>query len=302
MSTDRDTTRIVRSWLEEGVTALPDRVLDTVLDQLPATHQRRSWWPPRRFALMNKIVPIAAAAAAVLVLAIVGYNLLPGGAFGGPPRPNPSATPSPVPSIPALGSGLLQPGRYAWYWSGPRVSFEVPSGWTAVAGRDIMNNTESASEIAWGAWLPDSLPVTHVYTDACRSEGNLDPIGPTVQDLVAAVDSQASTDASITDVVIGGLAAKRVEVVQSPGVDDRAACRHGVGGPLQIWADPAETGYFALKPEYSGLIHVLDVGAYRVVFTTVLGPDVTTEDTAELEDIISSIVFDTVAAGPSTAP
>ena len=28
MSTDRETTRMVRSWLEEGVTALPDRVLD----------------------------------------------------------------------------------------------------------------------------------------------------------------------------------------------------------------------------------------------------------------------------------
>jgi len=37
MSTDRETTRIVRSWLEEGVTALPDRVLDTVLDQVPVT-------------------------------------------------------------------------------------------------------------------------------------------------------------------------------------------------------------------------------------------------------------------------
>ena len=42
MSTDRDVNRIVRSWLEEGVSALPDRVLDTVLDQLPATPQRRA--------------------------------------------------------------------------------------------------------------------------------------------------------------------------------------------------------------------------------------------------------------------
>ncbi len=48
MSTERDVTRIVRSWLEEGATALPDRVLDTVLDQLPATSQRRAWWPARR--------------------------------------------------------------------------------------------------------------------------------------------------------------------------------------------------------------------------------------------------------------
>ena len=42
MSTDRDTTRIVRSWLEEGRTTLPDWVRDDVLDRLPATPQRRS--------------------------------------------------------------------------------------------------------------------------------------------------------------------------------------------------------------------------------------------------------------------
>ena len=53
MSTDRDVTRIVRSWLEDGATALPDRVLDTVLDQLPATPQRRAWWPARRLREMN---------------------------------------------------------------------------------------------------------------------------------------------------------------------------------------------------------------------------------------------------------
>ena len=59
MSTDRDTTRIVRSWLEEGVTALPDRVLDAVLDQVPATSQRRPWWPARRFREMNKALKLA---------------------------------------------------------------------------------------------------------------------------------------------------------------------------------------------------------------------------------------------------
>ena len=53
MSTDRDTTRIVRSWLDEGATALPDRVLDAVLDQVPATSQRRPLWPAWRFREMN---------------------------------------------------------------------------------------------------------------------------------------------------------------------------------------------------------------------------------------------------------
>ena len=58
MSTERDVNRIVRSWLEEGVAALPDRVLDTVLDQLPATPQRRAWWPVRRFGEMNNFTKV----------------------------------------------------------------------------------------------------------------------------------------------------------------------------------------------------------------------------------------------------
>ena len=48
MKPERDTTALVRSWLENGVTDLPDRVLDPVLDQLPATPQRRHAWQARR--------------------------------------------------------------------------------------------------------------------------------------------------------------------------------------------------------------------------------------------------------------
>ena len=93
MSTDRDTTRIVRSWLEEGATALPDRVLDAVLDQLPATSQRRPWWPVRRFDEMNNALKLAIAAAAVMVVALVGINLMPrSGSVGGPvPSMSPSS-------------------------------------------------------------------------------------------------------------------------------------------------------------------------------------------------------------------
>jgi hypothetical protein len=99
MSTDRETTRIVRSWLEDGVTVLPDRVLDAVLDQVPATPQRRSWWPAWRFSHMNTYAKFAIAGAAVLAVAVVGYNFLPGrGGVGGP-----TVTPSPSPAPLAVG-------------------------------------------------------------------------------------------------------------------------------------------------------------------------------------------------------
>ena len=94
MSADRDTTRIVRSWLEEGATALPDRVLDAVLDQVPATSQRRPLWPAWRFREMNNALKLAIAAVAVVVVAVVGITLLPrSGGVGGP---GPSPTPSPA--------------------------------------------------------------------------------------------------------------------------------------------------------------------------------------------------------------
>ena len=107
MNAERDVTRIVRSWLEEGVTALPDRVLDTVLDQVPATPQRRPRWSPRRFAPMNRVFLTASAAAAVLVVVILGYNLLPrSGGVGTQPTvaPSPSTNPSlsPSPAAPRI--------------------------------------------------------------------------------------------------------------------------------------------------------------------------------------------------------
>ena len=143
MSTDRDTTRIVRSWLEEGATALPDRVLDAVLDQVPATSQRRSRWPAWRFD-MNTYTKLAMTAAAVVVVAVVGYNLLPRtGSVGVPATPSPTQSASPAP--PAMleqapqaacspGGGALDclaPGNYRLtgnVWPA-EITLGVPAGW-----------------------------------------------------------------------------------------------------------------------------------------------------------------------------
>ena len=48
------------------------------LDEVDTTPQRRSWWPAWRSNRMNTYAKLIAAAAAVLVVAVVGYQLLPG--------------------------------------------------------------------------------------------------------------------------------------------------------------------------------------------------------------------------------
>jgi hypothetical protein len=93
MSTDRDVTRIVRSWMDEGVTELPDRVLDLVLDQLPATPQRRPSWLARRTPTMNNYARLGLVAAAVLAVVIVGIGL-----FGRSLNVGPSTSPTPSPA------------------------------------------------------------------------------------------------------------------------------------------------------------------------------------------------------------
>ena len=66
MKPDRDATRIVRSWLENGVTQLPDRVLDDVLGEIPAIPQRRRPWGGATLPQLNRAAQVGLATAAVL--------------------------------------------------------------------------------------------------------------------------------------------------------------------------------------------------------------------------------------------
>jgi len=97
MTTERDPqTRIVLSWLREETHENAERVLLLTLDEVDTTPQRRSWWPAWRTSPMNKLVLAAAAAVAVLVIAVVGYNLLPKQGGVGGPNATPSSSPAPL--------------------------------------------------------------------------------------------------------------------------------------------------------------------------------------------------------------
>ena len=104
MTIERDSqTRTVLSWLREDARENAERMLLRALDEVDATPQRRSWWPAWRSNRMNIYARLIAAAAAVLVVAVVGYQFLP--VRSGPGAP--TTAPSPSPTLLARGSFIM---------------------------------------------------------------------------------------------------------------------------------------------------------------------------------------------------
>ena len=257
MSSDRDTTRVVRSWLEDGVMTLPDRVLDGVLDQLPATRQRRSTWRRLTFDNDRGSLRFALAAAAMVVVAILGIGLVPGvvPSGGGTPSvsPNPSLTPTPEPSPSEPEVTAIPPGAFSLEGFPVGVTFAVPSGWFPCDFGPV----EQGICRAGGNGELHFLIVDNVVADPC-SEQLLDPpVGPSVDDLVAAISGLSGfTATTATDVTVDGYRGKEL-TVNAPTVP---AC-----GGLGTWATADRTN--GVGPAEANLIRIVDVNGTRVVVT-----------------------------------
>jgi hypothetical protein len=209
MSTERDVTRIVRSWMREDEHESADRVLDAVLDQLDTTPQRRAGWPAWRTPIMNKFVAIGLGAAAVVVALLVGAQLLaPGTGTGGP---GDDSTPTPMPTVEPAPQGGLEPGTQ-WILSehpeiGP-ISVTVPGpGWDGEGDGGVifpMSEDNSGILVFYGdLWI---------YGDPCAwSTTTPEAPATTVDEIIAALAAQASRDASTPeDITIGGYAGQRI--------------------------------------------------------------------------------------------
>jgi hypothetical protein len=285
VSTDRDVERIVRSWMDEGVTALPDRVLDLVLDQIPATPQRRAGWLARRFPIMNNTMKIALAAAAVIVLAFIGIGVLRDNA-GGPPTatatPVPTATATPQP----LSEGPLDAGTVVAAGLGPSESvsatFTVPAGWEGAAGSCVLPTSGNNG--------PDGMGIcflvvgTGLYSDPCHgSSGPADVlVGPTVEEFANALAEQTAYEATApTDVTLSGYSGKRVDL-QLPS--DVASCDNGAFTP---WAGSIH----AQGPDNRWQLWILDVEGERMIIVSQNFPGTSSADLAEQQAIVDSISF-----------
>ena len=279
MTAERDVTRIVRSWLEDGVTRLPDRALDRVLDDLPATPQRRAWWPARRLPQMNTSIRIAMAVAAVVVLALIGVNLVPRTAgVGGPPStPLPTPSSTPAPTLPP--SGQLAPGTYRSDF----MTYTLPAGWSSYGGWGANKNDGNPPN---GMFVAPWASIATVYKDPCHWQTTAAKVGPKVDDAVAALVAQKrGSIVTPGDVTIDGFHGKQIDLMVPLDVKI-AVCD---GGQYKSFTTASGGDRYNQGPGQHDLLDILDVNGRTLVIDRVFYPANTAADRAELQAIVDSI-------------
>ena len=296
MTAEREMARVVRSWLLEDEPDSADRVLEIVLDRLDSTPQRRSWWPARRYTPVNKQLKVLVAVAAAVVVAVVGYQLLPrNGSIGGPnptptAAPSPTGSPRPSPTQKALvvpSAGPLAVGRHDLNLEGVHMTFAIANpGWTS-NGEFGFDKGEFAAADSAGfiTWEDDA---DGVFSDPCTST-QAPPAGPSAADMANAIASMSSIQlvSGPEAVTISGKPAQKV-VVKMP---DPLPCRYD---QFYLWYDTTIRGNarYASGPGYTIRVWIIEVDGKRVQLDgeTAAGADPTFQD--EVEAIVNSIQFD----------
>ena len=293
MSTDRDTTRIVRSWLQMEKHESADRVLDVVLARLETTPQRRSWWPARRIADMNTFAKLGIAAAAVVVVAVIGFNLLPassgvGGGSNLSPSPSlslpPSPSPSPAADFPPKGDLVI--GQHAMKLAGVPLTFNVAiSGWVSNGEWGIDRSTgmtpDGAGFIFWSTQTP-----VGVFTDPCAYVKG--PPLASAADLAAAVASLPGIDvvSGPTDVTVDGHPAKHVVIT----IREDIGCRPE---QFNLWYAPrADLARYASELGSTIRVWIVDVNGKLVWFDGETYKGAGPEPGQQIQQIVDSIQFE----------
>jgi hypothetical protein len=279
MRSEQETTRTVRSWLEHGVTALPDSVIDRVLDDVPTTRQRRVWQAPPGPARVL-------VAAAVLIAVVVGgvtFGQRIGDAIGNP-TPSPGAR-----SLVPLQLGPLEPGQYAIDTGFPvRISFDVPDGWTKNSlGADyavLTSRPDGVPERPPSGVALGFYTVANLFADPCDLEGRMmdPPVGPTVADLSAAFSDVPGYRASVArPASIDGYPGQRVDLELQLYM-----CEFG---QVQLWQTP--TGWFRSPAgdEELSTLWIVDVDGVRLIVDATAYPGTTEEDRGELRAVVDSM-------------
>ena len=289
-------------FADDGLTA-PDYILDVVESRISRQPQRRTWPFPGRTNVTTQFKLIAGLAAA-LIVAVVGWNLVPrSGGSGGSLTPSPSATmaASPTATIAAvqpLPEGVLAGGTYRLRPLGPAPSLTVdaivPAGWfggppCCLAGPVGESNGPDGISLAF-------MAADRIFSDPCHwnvnGSGPGQPgdvaVGPSVEELAAALAANAAYEATTpADVTIGGFAGKRVDLQLPPGDCDT----HDGNGIYIVFDGPGEGYIYAQGDGSDWQVSIVDVDGTRLIAALFSYAGTSAADLSAGQAIVDSIVI-----------
>jgi len=309
MNQRSDFDHVLISWFDDGPTVMPDRVIDAVAERIGRQRQRSAWRLRRRLAMPNYMRLVAALAAAVVV-AVIGYNLLPRGSIGGP---NPTAVPTPsraASAVPVIDmtDGSKQAGRYRSFVSTMaggtvNVVYDLPAGWSGVAGDWLASPDGLAAPGGLGiAFLgPAGIFSDPCHWDAAGTGTWPQPadvaVGPTVLDLATALAEK--TTYGMTQpvaVTVGASTGLRLQLTMPSDLDPSTCDKPLVdsAGRLFVFGPSSADGVnlYAQGPRNIWDLWILDVRGTRIVIVVqqFAGTSAATRDAANA--IIASMRLD----------
>jgi hypothetical protein len=297
MTASRDPDRLIHAFLNEGLDELPDPVYDAVRDRVEQTRQR-TFIGPWRTSNMNRLLKIGLAAAAVVVVAVIGFNLLPGSpAPGAEPSATSEPTATPIPE-PSVATGLAVGSSYAFFKETGRPSIDVTipvSGWSAEAGSFLVKDgnccaPDGASVL--GTWGGQPF----VPSDPCHWASTMpDTPATTLEEIAAALASQATRDASApADVTVDGHPGTSITLHVPAdiayGANGFTDCDEGKFCTLSTDNGAVCSMWYHAPDEFSEL-WIVDVDGEFMIVTGNYLPQTPAAHVEEVRAILGSMVF-----------
>jgi hypothetical protein len=233
---------------------------------------------------MNKLVPIGIGVAAVAVVAVVGIQLLPSapGGVGAEPSAEPSAVASP--------SVAVEPTRLAVTGGPTEVPFlvDVPSTWSVEIGHDQPSLVSGDTTPPAGMFVA-FLTAANTFVDPCGRDLRSPVVGPTVDDLVAALaETPHMTATEPVQTTLGGRPATYLEL----RADAELPCPADAFYLFAMGAGAVQPSFYLDGPRQIVRTWVLDVDGTRVVALALHFPEATADALAEEQAIIDSVEFE----------
>ena len=307
MTAPHDLDRQLDAFLTDGPTELPDPSFDAVRDRMEATRQRVVIGP-WRMPDMNKFVPVALGAAAVVVALVIGAQVLGPPAPGGVgAAPSPTLTPTPVSTT---WTGIPE-GPFVVTGSGDpvQVTLDVTSpGWVAMPEVEAVGKDDDGLDppettgVALLAWAWPAGTRFNVYGDPCQWLTTIPKTPATTPDeIAAALAAQASRDAKTpVDVTVGGYAGKKVTLhvpmsYEVPGATrekEFADCDQDDFASYGLEGRETENERHHQGPGQVDELWILDVNGSIVVLDAMYGPAAPAQLVDEMRALAESATFE----------